>query len=106
MTNDWTDKITDGLLNFQEVSQDGEIAKMGAQLVRLVSGVLSPEIGPTDDCVLAFPSAAVLPNVRATTALVVILKDRLLVAFETGTFRKKSFIEKVPLASINDVSWG
>jgi hypothetical protein len=106
MSNDWKDQITDGLMNFQEVSQDGGIAKMGAQLVGLASGVLSPEIGPTDVCVLAFPSAAVLPNVRAATALVVILKDRLLVAYETGTFRKKSFIEKVPLAAISDVSWG
>jgi hypothetical protein len=106
VSTEWSDVVTDGLMNYIELTEDGQEGKLGAQCASLLKPVISPHIRPDDRCSYAYATILVQDNRLIDRCLVMILVDRMHAFWEIGTFRRKSGVETVPLATITDVTVG
>ncbi len=99
------DVITDGLMNYVALSGDkSDVDLVGALYGDLQEAFMS-ELREGDVCDFAFPSMILRRDVRAPT-LVVILQDRVVVAWQKGLFRKKLEQEVVSVQNIRDAWFG
>lgn len=101
----WKEAVAAGLEHYGLVAQDPEVAVLGARLAADMATELARHVRADDECLLALPSALVLSH-GPSKCLVVVLKDRLVVCWESGRFRKKMGTVVVPSNSVTEVTWG
>src|SRR5688572_19700918 len=94
--------IVDGLTAFAVGLGDMELGKAGAQMYQFVQREVDPLLRPGDEGKLAFPSMLLRPDLRIE-CLVVILSDRVIIAWEKGFVRRKTFSLVIPRAGITGV---
>ena len=99
--DDLREKIANGLAEYGFAINDMESASHAAELYKRVVIELSAVISPDDACRLALP-AAIEVSGRRTECLVVILTDRLIIAWKPGGFRKAASLV-IPFADISAV---
>jgi len=99
---DVSEIIVDGLTAFAVGLGDMELGKAGAQLYQFVKREVDPLLRPSDECKLAFPSMLIRPDLRIG-CLVAILTDRVIIAWEKGFIRRKTFSIVIQRANITGV---
>lgn len=96
-----SEKIVDGLTEYAQALGDLGAAKMGGALYRSVAPALRAAITRDDSCRLAFPTILIRPDLRAG-CLVVVLGDRIVLAWKAGMFRKPAS-QTVPIDAGTEV---
>ena len=99
---DASETVIDGLTNFAQFMQDINFGVAGAAHYRALKSAIDEAMTPSDVCVLAF-STIILDQSTRPSALVVIVQDRLIVAWKRGAFRKTMMREVILLSSITSV---
>ena len=99
---DASETVIDGLTNFVQFMQDINFGKAGGVQYQAVKSAIDEEMAPTDVCVLAFSTVVLDQNTRPS-GFVVIVQDRLIVAWKRGAFRKTLVRVVIPFASITSV---
>jgi hypothetical protein len=99
---DVSEIIVDGLTAFAVGLSEMELGKAGAQMYQFVQREVDPLLHPGDECKLAFPSMLIRPDLRIE-CLVAILTDRVILAWEKGFIRRKTFSIVIPRAGITGV---
>jgi len=108
MSQDKEDQVVDilsnGLMNFANVTGDRSMVQAGAMALREVRDVFVENIKVDNTCTFAFPSMVVLPDIR-TDCFVAVLNDRVIVAWRKGFFRKTTVSRVIPKSTIRQASW-
>lgn len=99
---DVSDLVVDGLTAFAVGLGDMDFGKFGAQMYQFVKREVDPLLRPGDECKLAFPSWLVRPDL-SKECLVMILADRVIIAWDKGFIRRKTFSIVIPRAGITGV---
>ncbi len=98
------DILSNGLMNFANVTGDRSMVQAGAMALREVRDVFVENIKVDNTCTFAFPSMVVLPDIR-TDCFVAVLNDRVIVAWRKGFFRKTTVSRVIPKSTIRQASW-
>lgn len=99
---DPSDTIADGLAVFALSTNDDSVTERGAAAYRRVYRAVREQMRPGDTCRLALPSMIVTPDLR-NACFVIVLQDRVLVAYERGLFRSKTESLVIPIPTVTDV---
>ena len=99
---DASETVIDGLTNFAQFMQDINFGKAGGLEYRAIKSAIDEAMTPSDVCVLAFSTIILDQNTRPS-AFVVIVQDRVIVAWKRGAFRKVVMREVIPFSSITSV---
>jgi len=99
---DVSEIVVDGLTAFAVGLGEMEMGKAGAQMYQFVKREVDPLLHPGDECKLAFPTMLIRPDLRID-CLVAILADRVIIAWDKGLIRRKTFSIVIPRASITGV---
>lgn len=99
---DPSDTIADGLAVFALSTDDDSVTESGAAAYRRVYRTVRQHMRPGDTCRLALPSMIVTPDWR-DACFVIVLQDRVLVAYERGLLRRKAESLVIPTATVTDV---
>jgi hypothetical protein len=91
--------VAAGLAVVAELAGDPSLATGGAGLYGTLKEALAPEIRPGDRATIALPCVRMADRLPA---LLVVLQDRAILAWKSGTYRKTLHAEAVPLSA----SWG
>lgn len=100
--NNVSPEIVNGLAEYAVALNDRQAAQFGGMVYKRVARELEALVQGDDKCKLAFPSFLVRPDLRAE-CFVVILQDRLVIAWKAGVFRKSSGSMVIPFASITSI---
>jgi hypothetical protein len=85
------------------LSTDGDsVTERGAAAYRRVYRTVRQQMRPGDTCQLALPSTIVTSD-RRNPCFVMVLQDRVLVAYERGLLRRKSESVVIPSATVTDI---
>ncbi len=98
------DILSNGLMNFANVTGDRSMVQAGAMALREVRDVFVENIKVDNTCTFSFPSMVVLPDIR-TDCFVAVLNDRVIVAWRKGFFRKTTVSRVIPKSTIRQASW-
>ncbi len=96
--------LENGLTNFINVTGDKSLRKFAAFALRPIQNVFSENIKADDTCLFAFPGMVVLPDIRVE-CFVAILKDRVIVAWRKGIFKKTTCSRIIPKSTLKEASW-
>ena len=99
---DPSDTIADGLAVFALSTDDDSVTHAGAAAYRRVYRAVREQMRPGDSCRLALPSTIVTPD-RRIACLVIVLQDRVLVAYERGLFRRRTEALVIPIPTVTDI---
>jgi hypothetical protein len=99
---DVSEIVVEGLTAFAVGLSDLDLGKTGAQLYQFVKREVDPLLRHSDECTLAFPSMLIRPDLRIE-CLAAILGDRVIIAWEKGFVRRKTFSIVIPRAGITGV---
>jgi hypothetical protein len=94
--------IVDGITAYAAAINDQSVAEGGVLAYRLLAREIRQVMRPGDTCRLALSSTIVTPDVRVG-CFVIVLQDRILIAFRRGMFRKTSETVVIPISSITGV---
>jgi hypothetical protein len=94
--------IADGITAYATAVNDHSVAEGGALAYRLLAREIRQLMRPGDTCRLALPSIIMTANIRVG-CFVIVLQDRVLIAYKRGTFRKTSETIVIPISTITDV---
>lgn len=99
---DPSDTIADGLAVFALSTDDDSVTESGAAAYRRVYRAVREQMRPGDTCGLALPSTIVTPDLRSA-CFVIVLQDRVLVAYERGLLRRKAECRVIPMSTVTGV---
>jgi hypothetical protein len=99
---DPSDTIADGLAVFVLSTDDYSVTESGAAAYRRVYRTVRQQMRPGDTCRLALPSTIVTPDLRKA-CFVIVLQDRVLVAYERGLFRSKTESLVIPIPTVAEI---
>jgi hypothetical protein len=96
------EKITDGMAAYLMAVNDRGSLQLGAVAYKSVASEVESLIRAEDVCKLAFPSMIVRPDIRIE-CLVVVLQDRLIIAWKAGLIRKTVHSMVIPFTGITGI---
>ena len=99
---DPSDTIADGLAAFAVSTNDDSVTESAAAIYQRVCRKVREVMRPGDACRLALPAVIVRPD-RRSGCFVIMLQDRVLIAYERGMLRRTTAALVIPIATITDV---
>jgi hypothetical protein len=99
---DPSDTIADGLAVFALSTDDDSVTERGAAAYRRVYRTVRQQMRPGDTCRLALPAMMVTPD-RRNACFVIVLQDRVLVAYERGLFRSRTESLVIPIPTVTEI---